>query len=461
MEAPFDALPDVLLRDLRPDPVKIMRFLERYTPLENYPSELLTSHVDAGIAELRGQPRSMDYITQFVLKTVTDCNLRCQYPCYEYIDDSWRALPAVMSDEVIRSVGQRIGAYADTNNLRTVDVIFHGGEPLFMRQPVEYYKRAIPLLLGEVCLLAPKTDVKLHIQTNGMLLREPILDVFNEHKVSVGVSMDGPAQVHDALRKTRAGRGSHERVLAGLQLLNSPAYRHLIRSLLCVVNIDSDPREVDDFLTQHAPPGAYIDYLLPYANHDQPPRRPKDPTRDSATPYADWLLPICIRRILGGTAPQVRIVTSMIRLSLGGTSLTEAIGPYTGGDVVIRTDGSYELLDALKATGGSVATDMSVATHSIESVAQLLRRNHLLGKKSVADACTVCPVLDICGGGHIASRFSAERGFNNPSVYCADLLKLSQEIQKATLHHARYGMVRILEKEGVPPVPPASKCAAC
>ncbi len=391
-------------------------------------------------------------IGAFVFKTVTDCNFRCQYPCYEYVDESWRNLPPVMSDEMVAKVGSRVGMYAAETGLSKVEVIFHGGEPLFMRNPEHYYDRIIPLLMGAVEHESPNTKVRLGIQTNGALLRPPILDVLKKYDVGVGVSLDGPQQVHDAYRLTRNGKkGTHELVLQGLERLSDPAYRHLARSILCVINIDSDPFEVDDFLRQNAPAGVrYIDYLLPYATPDNPPRQPIDPAKYSSTPYADWLLPI-FWRSLRAPAPHVRLLTSIMQLALGGRSSTEAIGPDAGAELVIRTNGSYELVDALKVTApGEVATAMGVDTHSIEDVAVLLRQIKHLGKKSVAAACGSCNMLAICGGGHIANRYSAKRGFDNASAYCDDLMALTSEITRAARFHTRENVAMRLHERGVP-----------
>ena len=49
--------------------------------------------------------------------------------------------------------------------------------------------------------------------------------------------------------------------------------------------------------------------------------------------------------------------------------------------------------------------------------------------KQIPHACQTCPERDTCGGGYLPHRYSRQRGFDNPSVWCADLLKLFGHIR--------------------------------
>jgi uncharacterized protein len=63
------------------------------------------------------------------------------------------------------------------------------------------------------------THVVHHFQTNAVLIDEAWCRFFISHGVQVGVSVDGPAFIHDAHRKTRGGRGTHDRVMVGISRL--------------------------------------------------------------------------------------------------------------------------------------------------------------------------------------------------------------------------------------------------
>jgi uncharacterized protein len=67
---------------------------------------------------------------EFVLKIHGRCNLSCHY-CYMYemADQSWRTRPAVMARDVFDLAVRRIADHVMDHDLRSVDVVFHGGEP--------------------------------------------------------------------------------------------------------------------------------------------------------------------------------------------------------------------------------------------------------------------------------------------------------------------------------------------
>src|SRR6202044_2318270 len=75
------------------------------------------------------------------------------------------------------------------------------------------------------------------------------------------------------------------------------------------------------------------------------------------------------------------------------------------------------------------ATGMNVFGHSLDAVARhpgiTVRQ---LGLAGVSRTCQECPVVTSCGGGLYTHRYRAATGFANPSVYCADLLKLITHI---------------------------------
>jgi uncharacterized protein len=58
---------------------------------------------------------------------------------------------------------------------------------------------------------------------------------------------------------------------------------------------------------------------------------------------------------------------------------------------------------------------------------------YYLSHSRLCRQCLSCPVKDICGGGYLPHRYHKENGFNNPSVYCHDLLKLITHIQTRVL----------------------------
>ncbi|MET7847986.1 radical SAM/SPASM protein FxsB, inactivated metallohydrolase extension form [Streptomyces avermitilis] len=353
-------------------------------------------------------------IQQLVLKIHSRCNLACDH-CYvyEHEDQSWQTRPVLIAEETLDKVAHRLAAYTVDRNLESVSVILHGGEPLLVG----------PTRLRNICaqlrsVLDPLTTLDLRIHTNGVRLNRPHLEILKEFDVKVGISLDGDRAANDRHRLDHRGRSSYDRVVQAVELLRTEEYRHLYLGLLCTVDVANDPVVVHDALTALDPPR--IDYLLPHSTWDNPP--PSGPS-GSPTPYADWLLKIFDRWLEQGRTVPVRTFDSVLSTLRGGPSLTEAMGLAPSDLAVVETDGTFEQADSLKtAYDGAPATGYDVFQHTFEEFARHPGvRARQLGIQGVSETCRGCPVVQSCGGGLYAHRYSTERGFDNPSVFCADL----------------------------------------
>jgi uncharacterized protein len=364
--------------------------------------------------------RSPVPLSQFVLKVHSRCDLACDH-CYVYeaADQSWRGRPMNLSDEVISRIGQRIAEHAGSHGLGTVQVILHGGEPL-LAGPARLRRVAAGLrsALRGIC------GLDLRIQTNGVLLDEEFCELFAEHDVSVGISIDGDRQANDRHRRYADGRSSYDQALAAIGLLRTGRFRRLYGGLLCTVDVANNPLAVYDSLLQLDPPR--IDFLLPHANWAAPPPG----AAGASSPYADWLIAIFDRWLAAGRPVLIRMFESVISTLSGGDSLTEALGLAPSALVVIETDGTYEQVDSLKAAfDGAPATGLNVFTDSLDVVAEHPGiRARQQGLAGLCQTCRDCPVVTSCGGGLYPHRYRAATGFQNPSVYCGDLLKLISHI---------------------------------
>ncbi|MFE2067019.1 FxsB family cyclophane-forming radical SAM/SPASM peptide maturase [Streptomyces sp. NPDC059467] len=364
-------------------------------------------------------------LRQLVLKVHSRCDLACRH-CYvyEHADQSWSSRPKVISDEVVSRAAFRLAEHARSHELASVQVILHGGEPLL----------AGPARLRHICeqlaaALRGVSDLDLRIHTNGLRLDPRYLDLFAEYDVRVGISLDGDRPANDRFRLYRDGRSSYGKVLDAIALLGRDRYRHLFVGILCTVDVRNDPVAVYDALARLHPPR--IDFLLPHATWDTPPVRPDG----SAAPYADWLLVVHDRWSELGRPMSVRLFDSVISTLGGGPSGTEAMGLGPADLVVIETDGTYEQADSLKiAYDGAPATGKDVFRHTIDEVSGhpgMAARRH--GLDDLCAQCRNCPVVRSCGGGLFAHRYHSDgTGFDNPSVFCADLKKLVEQLRSRT-----------------------------
>ncbi|MFH8692477.1 radical SAM/SPASM protein FxsBH, inactivated beta-hydroxylase extension form [Streptomyces anulatus] len=365
---------------------------------------------------------------EFVLKVHSRCDLACDH-CYvyEHADQSWSTRPRTISDEAISWTARRLAEHATTHALPSVTVILHGGEPLL----------AGPARLRRVCeelgsALNGIAELDLRIHTNGVQLSPRYLDLFDEFHVRVGISLDGDRAANDRHRLFANGRSSHPMVMRAVELLREERYRHLDLGLLCTVDIHNDPVAVHDALAGLEPP--LVDFLLPHATWDDPPPRPDG----SPTAYADWLLTVFDRWTERGRPMPVRMFASVLSSLNGGPSLTESLGLAPTDLVVIETDGQLEQVDSLKsAYEGAAATGFDVFRNTFDEVAAHPGvRARQLGLAGVSETCRRCPVVRSCGGGLYTHRYRSDSGpgsgFDNPSVYCADLAALIRGIEERT-----------------------------
>ena len=146
-----------------------------------------------------------------IIQPTSYCNLDCDY-CYLPERNSRK----ILSLELIKPIFQRIFECSFTRGRFTV--CWHAGEPLTV--PLSFYKQAFSIITELARKIAPQdTKIAYSVQTNGLLINQAWCDFFRQYPFKIGVSLDGPAFIHDAHRKTRAGLGSHQGTMAGIKLL--------------------------------------------------------------------------------------------------------------------------------------------------------------------------------------------------------------------------------------------------
>ncbi len=133
-------------------------------------------------------------------------------------------------------------------------VVWHAGEPMVL--PVGYYETAIGIIANHN---PDGAQVRHSFQTNGVLIDDAWCDFFNAHGVNVGVSVDGPAFLHDRYRKTRKGGATHHRVMAGIRKLQSNKVPFHVISVLTGESLDYAD-ELYDFYLENDVPGGRVQY---------------------------------------------------------------------------------------------------------------------------------------------------------------------------------------------------------
>ena len=137
------------------------------------------------------------------------CNLDCSYCFFLSKEMLYPGSRFRMADELLETyVRQLIEAHS---GVPVVEVAWQGGEPTLME--LEFFRRSVELVDH---YLQPGQRAAYTIQTNGTKLDGEWAAFLRQHEFLVGISIDGPREVHDTFRVTKGGRGSFDQVMRGL-----------------------------------------------------------------------------------------------------------------------------------------------------------------------------------------------------------------------------------------------------
>jgi uncharacterized protein len=146
-------------------------------------------------------------IGMVVVQPTGFCNINCTY-CY--LPD--RSNKHVMAQSTVERLFGEV--FASGWASCEIIVLWHAGEP--MAAPIAFYREAF----ATIERLRPQSvAVKHSFQTNGTLVNDDWCRLFLEWNVGIGVSIDGPREIHDRNRRTRSGKGTFDRTLAGIHCL--------------------------------------------------------------------------------------------------------------------------------------------------------------------------------------------------------------------------------------------------
>ncbi len=168
------------------------------------------------------------------------CNLVCTYCYYRQTGNQFDEPVRLMSDEVLRQV---VRAFCQSAHPHP-HFSWQGGEP--MLAGIEFYQKAVSY---QQAFRRPGQQIANMFQTNGTLIDESWCRFFRRWGMLVGISLDGPPEIHDRNRVYTDGRGSYSDVLRGLRLLQE---HHVEHNVLVLVHNDNahHAKEVYRFLRE-------------------------------------------------------------------------------------------------------------------------------------------------------------------------------------------------------------------
>lgn len=185
------------------------------------------------------------------------CNLGCHYCFFLKKEKLYPGSDFRMSDEVLESY---IRQMLDAHRGRRVTIAWQGGEPTlmgldFFRKSIEYQRKH----------RRPGAVIENTIQTNGVIVDEEWCRFLHEQKFLVGLSLDGPEELHNAYRMDKAGRPVFDKVMRAARLMQ----RHEVEfNILATVNAANADHPIEVYRFFRDVVGAQFIQFIPIVERD-------------------------------------------------------------------------------------------------------------------------------------------------------------------------------------------------
>jgi uncharacterized protein len=337
------------------------------------------------------------------------CNLGCRYCYYLQTENIYdRGESFRMDDDVLEQyIVQHIEACPD----EVIRFSWHGGEPTMLG--LDYFRRIAALQRKHQ---PPNQRIANGMQTNGTLLDEEWCRFLAAESFAVGLSLDGPQEIHDQYRLTKEGRATYEKVMRGYRLLR----KHGVSTdILCVVNADNvrHPLEVYRFFKQIE--ATYVSFL--------PMVEPQPDAEDGVSPltvpadaWGDFLCTIFdewVSRDIGKI--KVQIFEEAARVAFGQEHSLCIFRPTCGDIPVIEHNGDFFSCDHFVNPEHCLGNICK--TPLVELLESPVQRAFGQAKlKTLPNYCQVCDVRDMCNGECPKNRFCrTPEGESDLNYLCA------------------------------------------
>jgi uncharacterized protein len=343
-------------------------------------------------------------ITSLLIKPASAvCNLDCEY-CF-YLDreaDPYRSLPARrMTEETLERLVDGYLFYSYPNST----FAFQGGEPTLAGLP--FFEKLVQFQQqygrdGQV--------VSNSLQTNGLLLDQNWCEFFRSYQWLLGVSLDGPQEVHDLYRYNKERRGTWKRVVESVELLKKHRVEFNILCVLSQANVEK-PRELYRFFRSLG-----IDHLqfIPLAEFDGL----GHPLPFTITPaqYGRFLCEVFELWWPERRRVRIRIFDNIAEALAGQKPGTCTMHETCDSYVVVEYNGDVYPCDFFVESGWKLG---NIGLDSWTEIARRAKRYQFASKKAIAHReCQVCEYQSICHGGCPKFRHGPNRRFEDLDYFC-------------------------------------------
>ena len=337
----------------------------------------------------------------------SDCNLDCGYCFYKDRPREVGTGRQRMSDEVLETLVRdylKLG-FAESQ------FAWQGGEPALMG--LDFYRRAVE---QQKKYLQPGKTVTNAFQTNAVLLDDQWYRFFAENNFLVGISIDGPQEMHDKYRLDHADGGTYQAVMAAIENCKKHKVQFNTLTLLNKINVEH-PDELFAFFEENR-----IKYLqfIPCVETNPKTGEIAD---FSITPeqYGRFLCRMFDLWYPRATQISIRNFDSFAWYCAIGRGAVCTFDRKCAGYIVIEHNGDAFCCDFFVTPQWKLGSIMKTP---IEKLADSeLKREFVDSKQRIANKCLVCRYLDACRGGCLKDRLPLGSITGKESYFCQSYKK--------------------------------------
>ena len=331
----------------------------------------------------------MQPFTLLIKPSGSDCNLDCKYCFYKHRVPEIGHGKQRMSDEVLERFVK------DYMQLRfpLAGFAWQGGEPTLMG--LDFYKKVVEL---QKKYGSPGQQVGNSLQTNAILLDDKWCRFLHENNFLVGISIDGPKELHDYYRLDFSGSGSFDRVMRAFE--NCKKYKVEFNTLTLLNNRNADhPDQLFDFLIDN---GVKFLQFIPCVEVDSATGKVAD---FSITPaqYGQFLCRIFDRWYeYGPTKLSIRDFDSILSYYVAGRHTICTFDNQCSQYIVIEHSGDAFTCDFFVEPRWRLGNILETPIEKLAAGSK--KRTFARAKRNLCNKCLVCRHLAICRGGCMKDR---------------------------------------------------------
>ncbi|MCK4300187.1 MAG: anaerobic sulfatase maturase [Planctomycetes bacterium] len=331
--------------------------------------------------ERRGRRPHLKPFSLLVKPVSANCNLRCKYCFYRRVGRMYRGRRRMSSKVLDAMVKQLVGL-----GFSPAAFSWQGGEPTLAG--LDFYRQAVAC---QARFGSPGQVISNSLQTNGLLIDEEWGEFFAQYRFLIGLSLDGPQELHDAYRKRGDGRGSFSDALRAVAVLRRHKVEFNLLSVLTPLTVGR-ARELYHFFVEGG-----LNYLQFIPCVERGPQGGAAPFTVDADGYGRFLCDLFDVWLADGRRASIRLFDAILERLVTGESPLCVLGRRCDHYLVVEHSGDVYPCDFFVVRrwhlGNLLKTPLAklFGGEKHEQFASM--------KTQLAPRCRDCEWVEMCWGG--------------------------------------------------------------